>query len=266
MKIKEFIKEEFIVKGKTQKQIAEEQDVPENVIEYLIKRLSLNHLKSKIKYSINEDKIDITNPVFMYFVGLIATDGYIDSNNNRVALRLKKSESLDILNNLSKYFEYSGPLFTYGKNLELRITSKRLIEVLKSQGIPEKDKTFKLEVPKNFYNDDCLKMYIRGIHDGDGNIQRKLNKDNSYYGGSWRLLTGSKLFIQEICDLLNNKFNLSLKLKINSRKNNKEYPEIYTKRQEGIIIANWFYSDFEDFKIKNKFLKYKSVIQGKDIV
>lgn len=260
MNIKKYLHQEYTIKRRTQSDIAKEQDLPVDVIEYLIKKSNLLYSRTKIKFLLNESKIDDTNPIFMYYVGLIATDGYINIANNRVCLRLKDINSREMFDMLIKYFEYQGPLFKYGSYLEFRITSKLLIEKLISLGLTETNKTFVLDTPKNFHNEDCMKMYIRGVHDGDGNVKRKLDlKTNKWKGGSWRLLTGSHIFIENMCKILNSHFNFELKKRINSRKNNKEYPEIITKEKEGKILLSWIYEGYEKYRLEDKYQKYLSI-------
>jgi hypothetical protein len=262
MNIKSYLETEYVKNRKSQNQIAIEQDLPLDVIEYLIKRCNLNYSRSKIKFTVNESKFQESDPIFMYYVGLIATDGYIDVKNNRVSLRLKNNDSYRVLTLLMNYFEYSGRLFKYGDNYEFRITSVKLIQILNELNIPSIDKTFNLKVPNSFHSESTLRMYLRGVHDGDGNVHRAMSKYKKHYtGGSWRLLTGSFGFIEGICKLINTKFKFNLKLSINSRKNNKEYPQIATKKTEGIELLKWIYTDFEDYKLLDKYEKYLSVLR-----
>lgn len=267
MNIKEYLHKEYTINRKSQNQIAIDQNLPLDVIEYLIKRVNLVYSRTKIKYIFNEDKIDETNPIFMYYVGLIASDGYIDIKNNRVNLRLKDHNPREVLSLLIDYFEYTGILFSYNSSIELRLCSIKLIEKLEKLGIPNKNKTFELNIPLTFYNEDCFRMYLRGIHDGDGNVDRSFKKEQGiWYGGAWRLLTGSHLFIENLCIVLNKKFDFNLTKKISSRKNNKVYPQIYTKKTEGIKILSWLYTGYSKYKLEDKYKKYLSVLKDKDIV
>jgi hypothetical protein len=262
MNIKNYLHEEYTIKRRSQNDIAIEQNLPLSLIEYLIKKVNLNYSRSIIKYTVNENKFDEKDPIFMYYVGLIATDGYINYTNNRVCLRLKDTDSRIVLQNLINHFEYQGDLFKYGTNIEFRVTSKLLIEKLILLGIPKINKTFCLTTPNDFYSDNCLRMYLRGVHDGDGNTKRKLSKKDKskWIGGSWRILTGSHSFIENLSKILNNKFGLNIVKTINSKKNGKEYPEIVTKQSEGKLILSWLYEGFEEFRLEDKYQKYLSII------
>jgi len=99
-------------------------------------------LKGQFKYKINESKIDHLNPVYWYFIGLFTTDGYYDSKNTRVCIRLRNEDSFRVLNLIKEYFEFTGKIFVY-KNVdnELRISSLKLMDDLKSLNLhlPKKE-------------------------------------------------------------------------------------------------------------------------------
>jgi hypothetical protein len=199
-------------------------------------------------------------------MGLIASDGYINNNNNIVALRLSGTDSFKLLQTLIYYFEFNGKLFKYRNSYEFRINSKKLITILNSIGIPSKNKTFLLQFPINFPDIECTKMYFRGIHDGDGNIKRKRSKkSDKWLGGEWRLLTASHSFIYGVCNKFNSIFNTDYKLRINSRKGDKEYPEMLTNQKDGRQFIKWVYEGFPEYRLENKYLMAMSIFKD-DIV
>lgn len=261
MIIKEFLKQEYVDKRKSQNVIAKEQDLPLHIIEYLMKMCNLTHSRSKYLYVCNEDKFDLDNPIFWYYTGLIATDGYINSKNNIVALKIRNEDAYRMLSKLISYFEYNGRLFKYGKDYEFRINSPKLISILNSVGIPDKNKTFKLLFPNSFPSDDCKRMYFRGIHDGDGNIHRSQSKktEGKWLGGAWRILTGSFEFLEGLAIEYNSVFNTSYIVTISSRKNDKIYPEFRTGDKDGKRFIEWLYKDFDEYKLIDKYEKAMSV-------
>lgn len=74
-KDKEYLYQQYIVCGRTQEDIAKEFNMNPKLLNYYIQKCNFGK-KSKIKYSLNEDKIKITDPIFCYYAGLVATDGY----------------------------------------------------------------------------------------------------------------------------------------------------------------------------------------------
>lgn len=226
----------------------------------------MQQLKTRrFKFTFNESKIDINNPIFCYYIGLVSTDGYISVKTKRVIVRIRNSDSERLLYKLKEYFEYNGPIFLYkNKDYELRLSSNYLISYLNNLGISF-NKTKTLTFLSNFISEDCLRMYIRGLHDGDGNIKRlKSKKTNRWIGGAFRILNNNELFIDDFSKWINSKFNFKTKIYIAKRKN-KNFKELYTSTREGKDFAKWFYQGFDEIKLYCKYSKYITV-RDNDIV
>jgi len=104
-----------------------------------------------------------------------------------------------------------------------------------------------------------MKMYIRGLHDGDGNIKRT-NKKGIWKGGEFRYTNNNIEFIKSFYNFINNKFKLS---KINIRQVKRKsgiYNELSTSVKLGKELATWFYSDYSNYKLFCKYSKFKSII------
>ncbi|MFA5396509.1 MAG: hypothetical protein WC346_10925 [Methanogenium sp.] len=220
---------------------------------------------NRIKYKFNKDKIDIDNPIFCYFIGLVSTDGYISVKTKRVIIRIRNEDSFRLLTKLKEYFEYEGPIFKYkDKDYELRLSSMYLIKYLENLNIT-KDKTTTLPFISSFSTEDCFRMYIRGLHDGDGNIKRRISKiSNRWIGGEFRILNNNKQFIIDFCNWFNKKFYTNYIPKIAKRKYT-DYLEFYSGVKKGKDFAKWFYQGFDEIKLFCKYKKYLTV-RDNDIV
>ncbi len=190
-KDKKYLKRRFIDERKPVKFIAQECNVSVSTIENYLKKYNLK--RGNIKYIINNDKVDFTSPVFNYFLGLIATDGYMDKRVPRVSLRCKNLGCDKVFNNLKDYFEFTGKIKLYRECYDLSITSRYLIKALKVAGISPLGKVHN-KFPDDFYDEDCARMYFRGLLDGDGNI--KLTK-------TFRITITNKDFLLSMSDYLN---------------------------------------------------------------
>lgn len=257
---KNWLFNEYVTLRKTQSQIAKECNVPICTIEYWISKFNLVFSRTKEKYVVDESRFDLSDPIFCYFAGLIATDGYIstrkDLHTYRVCLRMKKSEDLErLFKCLNSYFGSTCPLFYYNRKsqcetVELRITSNFLVSKLMQLGIPLKDKTFYLKFPKNL-NEKCLNMYLRGVLDGDGSLSKKNN------GIRFRLCTASVDFIKSVQKYLQNRYKVNISYYLQSQK----YPSICFEKKEVFVFLKDIYNKFEDFKLMYKYNIYYDIVR-----
>lgn len=237
-KDKDFLYEEFIVKRNTVKSIADKCNVSKSTIENYLKRYSLK--RGNIKNTLNESKIDVTNPIFNYYIGLIITDGYLDKKVKRVSIRCKNEGSFEVFTKLKEYFEYTGCVNTYNGSNDLTITSHKLIEVLNSIGVSSKGKVYN-RFPKSFYNEECSKMFFRGILDGDGNIHNKV----------FRITLSNKIFLDDMANYLNNILGIHTEVK-----KDRTYWKIEMRVSDSNVFLNWLYSGYKYFMFLDKYKKF----------
>ena len=112
---KEVIYNEWVVNRLSQKEIAEKYNVGLWLIESRIKQFKLTKIRSKIKYVLNTEHINLESPVFWYTVGLVISDGYIDEKNKRIIIGL--TNDFEILEILSAYYSTTVkiPIYRYGQ-------------------------------------------------------------------------------------------------------------------------------------------------------
>ena len=254
-KDKDYLREEFVDKRRTAREISIELGVNDSTVEYYLGKYNLYRLRGRTKFTCNDSKFNITNPIFNYYAGLIATDGYMDLPNNRVSLRLKNDGAEKLLNTLKDYFEFTGEVRVYKKSYDLTITSKKLIEELECMNIIGHRKTYKLKFPRKFSSKECERLFLRGVLDGDGNIKSP-SKNRS--GGQFRLVTASKDFIQGVINSINTNLRMDYQISI-ARVNGKEYPKLEMKIQDSLKFYEWIYKDYEEFRLDGKYNKYLQI-------
>jgi hypothetical protein len=247
-----YLREEFVNKRRTAKEIAFQLNVNDSSIEYYLGKYKLYNIRGRLKNTYNPSKFNPSDPVFNYYAGLVATDGYIDLINNRVSIRIKNEGAEQLLNALKKYFEYSGDVRVYKGNYDLTITSKELITELEYLNVIGYKKTYKLQFPRKFLGEECQKMFLRGVLDGDGNIK---SSSSSHKGGQFRIVTASKDFIQGLINSINEQFNLNYVITIAKIKG-VEYPKLEMRRYDSLKFYDWIYKGFDEFKLTDKHNKY----------
>lgn len=259
---KEYLEKNYIELRRPIKEIALECGVCVGTIEQTLRKFGLTNIRSRIKNPINNNRI-CESPEMYYFMGLIATDGYISLKTNRVAIRLRNNGASELLNAIKEYFEFPGEVRIYaGKDYDLTMTSRELITFLEQHNICGENKTFNVDIPDYYPNEDCARMFMRGVLDGDGNIHfiRKGNKITQY---EFRLVTGSLSFIDSIRGLFNTYLNIDTSLKVH-RVKGKEYPAIFLTNSESKKFYSWVYQGYQKFRLKDKFEKASQIVE--DIV
>lgn len=211
----------------------------------------------KLKY--NENILKENSSESNYFLGWIATDGYIDEKNNRVRIELCDIEPLEII---KRIIGYSGDikLSTMRKTSKkqpyrLSISNKELVKDFVNLGIKQK-KSRTIELPKiddqNFYH------FLRGVIEGDGSVVF-----NKYLDKRRNKIT-NKLFV-----FLNSgslKFLEQIKERVNLG-NNKILTLTYKTAHEPIYRLVWsgkyaeqlcslLYKDSENLRLERKYQKY----------
>ena len=114
---------------------------------------------------------DITNPNVQYWLGWLATDGYISHLENRITLSL----SIKDIDVIEKFRDFISPNLTihhsiHHKEFEMVFVSfrnKEIVDFLSTLGF-NNNKTF--EFVPNF---EITWDYIRGVFEGDGYIREK---------------------------------------------------------------------------------------------
>lgn len=260
---KTYLRDEFIEKGKSARQIATQCGVSMSTIEKWLEKFNLYGVKPKTRYKLDSSKITHT-PIFYYYAGLVATDGYIDKKNHRVSLRMKNRGVNIVFMHLKKYFCFTGDIKCYRDSYDLTITSQDLIELLKSLNVTDTSKSFTVGVPSNFPSEDCARMYMRGVLDGDGNVGTVRMKNGNIGLRGFRLTKGSDAFIEGICRILYEYLDINTSPVYRKFGNGNTYPSLEMRVADTRIFYKWVYQGYVDYRLPEKFNVAKSLVE--DIV
>ena len=238
---KDYLYKEFIINHRMVKDIAQEFGVSIGSIEQYLKRYGIK--RGNIKYRLNEAKLDTTNPIFMYYCGLISTDGYMDKAVNRVSLRCSNLGCDRVFEKIKEYLEWEGSITKYRKCYDITPTSTKLKEILISVGVSPLGKIHN-EFPKEFYSQDCARMFFRGLLDGDGNVREK---------GVFRITISNKEYLEKFSEYVNKTLGTSTEVKPD-----RKYWKIEMRQHDSKVFLDWVYQGFEDFRFQDKYSVYKS--------
>lgn len=164
-------------------------------------RSSSKHNK---RYDVNEyyfEKVDSRDKA--YILGLIFSDGCINSNSRQIRLKLT---DIELVEAVKSKIGYTGKLHIEDATIErkkkasLIICNKKMYDDIQALGI-RKQKTFDCEYPSclNGYDAD----FLRGYFDGDGCISvGVIKKDNRLFSevkiiGTERFVQGAILILRE---------------------------------------------------------------------
>lgn len=238
---KDYLYKEFIINHRMVKDIAQECGVSIGSIEQYLKRYGIK--RGNIKYRLNEAKLDTTNPIFMYYCGLISTDGYMDKAVNRVSLRCSNLGCGRVFEKIKEYLEWEGSITKYRKCYDITPTSTKLKEILISVGVSPLGKIHN-EFPKEFYSQDCARMFFRGLLDGDGNVREK---------GVFRITISNKEYLEKFSEYVNKTLGTSTEVKPD-----RKYWKIEMRQHDSKVFLDWVYQGFEDFRFQDKYSVYES--------
>ena len=121
---------------------------------------------------------------------------YLDYKNKRIAVRVGNQGSNEVLEALRNYFEFVRPIRHYiskangHTNHELQVPNQCIFKELESMGIEGKKDIRAFDV--NWFmsaSEDCQRMFLRGVSDGDGHIERS---------GAFAIAMGSYDFIDNL--------------------------------------------------------------------
>lgn len=205
----------------------------------------------RCKYDLNENFLNHIGDNQLWFLGLMASDGYI-INENRFGISQSGENGEKIIKYLKEILEYNGPIYfgkTIGKDKHsLIITSNKLVIELSKFNIVNK-KSLIYEVPK-LNSEFEVRDFVRGYIDGDGSIGVYDNGNGYEY-----LVTsfvGTENFIKNIGKLIPIKYSSVRKLLGNN------CFEIRWYGKKSVKFCNWVYGNkyLYDSVKKNIFLNY----------
>jgi len=261
---KELIYEEWVVNRLSQKEISIKYNVPLWLIENRIKKFKLTGIRTKIKYILNYEHINLESPVFWYLIGLTISDGYIDEKNKRILISL--TEDFEILEILSNFYSTSVkiPVYKYNSNTKgkyryvLTLSNEDLINLFHSLNIYGYNKTYAVTMPDPG-NKYLFNFLLRGFIDGDGYITyRKYNIKIKFYIESLNLVNSlNELYYK----YFNQYFHIYKHKKLNGSFRNGRNVE---SKEDSFKELLEIYSEIPELALKRKRIKIKNKVD--DIV
>ena len=243
-KDKQYLYEQFIVERKSVKDIAKSCNISVSSIEKYLSKFNLK--RGNIKNTLDETTIDVNNPVFCYFAGLMITDGYFDKKVDRVSIRVRNTGSYNVLNAIKDNFNFTGNVKVYnGVDNDLIITSKKVIETLMFLGCSREVKVYNTFPSDILYtlSPDCIRMFLRGISDGDGNIKSS--------GKVFRITLTSNNFLTGMSAFLNNYLGIKTCVK-----KDRDYYKIEMSFSDSSVFLDFIYKGFDNFRFTDKYCRY----------
>ncbi len=132
---------------------------------------------------------------FWYFIGLITTDGNLSKDSRHIDLTSANLKHLQTIKKIFKIKNMIGKKYNSSKMISYRIQFSSIVfykYLLKIGLKSNKSKSLnRIKVPKKYFND-----FLRGVIDGDGNIQHWKHPQNGHNQCSLRIVSASKIFIK----------------------------------------------------------------------
>lgn len=231
---KQWLIDNWVNTDKSMHQLAIENNVSEAIIDW---RRAKYGLKKTYKYYVNKEKLfNLEDPNVYYLAGLLAADGYFLKGFNSFELQLSGDSEYELLKDIKDYFEIASPIIAYPTKTKtayrLRVSCEGLDSFFeKNFNIRDGAKTFNVGVPDYFYNEDCVKAYIRGSIDGDGYIAK--------VKGGFGLKTASRDFVKGIYDLILKYCNIDTHFRDDHYYSIRLY---YRSKYKAFKLFSWMYS------------------------
>lgn len=232
-------------------------------------RRSKYGLKKPYKHKINLDKLkDVSDPILCYFAGLIASDGWLWKDRHYVELNLTGESEYDLLNKLNSYFENERPVKKFSGSYRLTFSGNGIKDIFINYfNIPvcSDNKTFTIRFPEKFESEDCARMFIRGVFDGDGSIHvPKRIKDcrGNYDAPSVCMFQASELFAQGLVQFINDNNLTTTKAFVKYHKGTETgnyYPGVDFSSRQCKEFLDWMYLGNTDFLLQRKYEKYLKI-------
>jgi len=199
------------------------------------------------KSIVNEDLFINKSEFNEYFIGLMATDGYIGKTDYTIQISLKDKEILEVFSKITNVpiYERFDKRFN-SKIYSYRFRNKNLHKYFSQIGITNnKTKNIKIKIP-------LTNHILRGIFDGDGSIFK-----NNYNNNIINIVSASEEFILQIKNYLeNNNVRISSLIFHNNVFNINIYKKSEVKNFYNLIYEN------ATLYIERKYIRFNAISNG----
>lgn len=219
------------------------------------------HIRTLREANFSQYNIDINfffkeSADLAYLLGLIASDGNIHSNENRVEIELQQSDG-ELLERIKERIKLERPIKYYEcnngyKKSKLYFYSKEIKDKLAEYNlVPQKTYSNNFNFPyllkKEYWID-----YVRGLFDGDGSIK----KNNSITFQ----IDSSKLEILKCIQNLLKEYNIETSITSEKKVNIVLYRLYCYGKEKNNKIYNLFYQDKNCLYLKRKKEKFEELL------
>lgn len=190
-----------------------------------------------------------------YVVGLLATDGNLSKDGRHILITSKDCDHLLAVRSALKLNVKLGKKSRgYSKEKKygvLQFGDVAFYRFLQDVGLTQKKSLTlgPIKVPDKYFRD-----FLRGVIDGDGNIQRTIHKSNRNVQWNLRLVSGSSIFLPWIQKMIQRSVNIQGKLYIRPahKGRNPLYILKYGKFAAKVILRECYYPNALAMKRKLK--------------
>lgn len=240
-------------------QIAKEYSCCQTTIVNILKENNIKMRKyseSNRHYEIDEHYFDkINTPEKAYILGFLYADGCNSPNKKSIRLSIKLDD-IKILEKMAKVSNNNTPI-----KIEIKITkgkegkyagliwnSTYLSNQLYNKGLVQ-NKSLILTFPK-WLDEELISHFIRGYFDGDGSISLSGN-------GVQCSVVSTKMFIDDLCKILDEKFNLHYTRSLASEKTGNKITTVLKicTQKDVKIFLDWIYKDANIY-LERKYERY----------
>lgn len=216
-------------------------------------------IRERIKFSneVNSEFME-NKPLLWYLIGLITTDGHINSQSSSVSIY---QNDHSFLTNIQKLIGHTGKIYQRtnetGKIFVLTILNNDLYRFLLDSGLDfDKRHSAKFIKCPNEY----LPFYIRGIFDGDGCIYYKY-MSGRFEGKAVQITTGSKYMADNLKKCFTKQNWHANVFQKTSEAGNIYYDINIDLTEDVLSFCEFIYSSHLEFKLNKKYFKYIKLVK-----
>lgn len=222
-------------------------NLSERQVNYRTKKWGLDYSKKK---KLNEDFFKIEGVPQAYWAGMLASDGWIETERDRVGLALK-TEDLQHLEKFKSAMDSSHDIcpFMSGIAYRIRFNSATMVRDLADKYNITSSKTYSYTLPV-FTDNELMWAFLHGYMDGDGHYS---------ISGSGRpkihLCSANKAFLEdfrEICSLQVG-HNITQEVYLNLNKKGSCYSLALTLNDSLVVLRALYSNSTEETRLSRKF-------------
>lgn len=249
--------------GVSSVEIAKEYDCSYKTILRILEKCNIDRDWNSLRiYTLNEEYFDVVDtPNKAYILGLLYADGYNNTKQNIIRLKLQDVDK-HILENIKNELMFNQPLEFIARHNEnnnlkdiygITIHSAHMSMVLDNLGMHQA-KSLILTFP-DWIDELLIPHFLRGYIDGDGSIYCYTKKMN------WNIsIVGTKKFCDYIQEIIQNILDVHSYIKLEKRRNDVTCDLRVGGNQQVLKFLNWIYKD-ADLKMDRKYAKYQQLVQ-----